>query len=284
MPGLVLANAMDVLDLDSVFNTGEGVQVTSGVTGLGLPPVSHQWIEGAGDGATLRGRRVLPRDIDLPLYVAGDNRNELKALTRRLSMMLAGPCTLSFVEDGGEAWSTEVVRVGGGDFTYGTDTTGERDMLTVVTMRAGDPFFTSSSTNTATIRKTTGRGLLPKLAALRLTTDMAFGSVTLNNTGDTGAYPVWRVQGPGSNFQAISPTGETLIWSGSIVAGETLTFDFKKGTVYDQAGNNRFAELAPAPRFWQIPPGSTQCVAAMADTTTESLMTLTWRPRAWVVI
>jgi hypothetical protein len=284
MPGLILANSTDVLDLDSVHKDGTGVQVTSGVSGLGLPPVALQWVEGAGDGATLRGRRVLPRNIDLPLMVQGADRDELKVLMRRLSLMLAGPCTLSFVEEGGEAWSTEVVRVGGGTYDYGLDTTGERDLFTVVTMRAGDPFFTSNVTNTATIRKFTGRGLLPKLGNLRLTSEMAFGSVVLDNTGTTGAYPVWTVEGPGSNFTAISPTGETLIWNGTIGVDDTLTFDFRKGTVVDQTGANRYAELAPAPRFWQIPPGLSSCTASMDDTTVDTAMTLEWRPRAWVVI
>jgi len=284
MPGLILSNSTDVLDLDSVMKTGSGVQVTSGVTGFGMPPVSLQWLEGVGDGATLRGRRVPARDIDLPLLVQGSDRDELKLLMRRLSLMLSGPCTLSFVEEGGEAWSTSVVRVGGGDYTYGKDTVGDRDLFTVVTMRAGDPFFTSNVTNSAVIRKFTGRGLLPKLVNLKLTSDQAFGSVVLDNTGTTGAYPVWTVQGPGNNFQAISPSGETLVWTGTLQTGETLTFDFKRGTVVDQTGANRYAELAPAPRFWQIPPGAGTCTASMDNTTVDTTITLTWNPRAWVVI
>lgn len=284
MPGLILSNDTDVLDLDAVFDTGTGVQVTSGVAGLGLPPVSLQWVEGAGDGATLRGRRVPARDIDLPLMVKADDRAGLKDLVRRLSLMLAGTCTLSFVEDGGEAWSTDVVRVGGGEYIYGVDTIGETELFTVVTVRAGDPYFTSNNTQYATIKKFTGRGLLPKLGNLKLTSDQAFGSVTLTNTGTTGAYPMFTLQGPGSNFQAISPLGEKLIWSGTLTASDTLTFDFKRGTVTDQTGANRYSELAPAPRFWQIPPGTTTAIASMDNTTTATTMTLSWRPRSWVVI
>lgn len=284
MPGLILANSTDVLDLDSVAQTGTGVQVTSGVTGLGLPPVSLQWVEGAGNGATYRGGRVTARDIDLPLFIHGASRDELKAHLRRLSIILAGPCTLSFVEEGGESWSTEVVRVGGGEYTYGTDTVGDLDLRTVVTMRAGDPFFTSNVSNTATIKAASGRGLLPKLGNLRLSASSAFGSVTLNNAGSTSAYPVWTIKGPGQNFTAISPSGETLIWNGNLGVGDTLTLDFRKGTVTDQLGNNRYAELAPAPRFWQIPPGTTQCTATIDSATAATEMNLTWHPRAWVVI
>lgn len=284
MPSLVLANGSDSFDLDSYAKTGKGVQVTSGVTGLGLPPVSLQWVEGAGDGATLTGRRVTARDIDLPLMIKGDNRTELKEYVRRLSLMLAGPCTLSFTEEGGESWTTEVVRVGGGTFTYGEDTRGVNDLFTVVTVRAGDPYFTSNVTNSQVVKRTTGRGLLPRLAALRLTGDRSFGRFILDNPGTVGAYPVWTVHGPGSNFTAVSPTGERLTWAGTLDADDVLTIDTKAGTVRDQDGLNRYAALASAPRFWQIPPGTNEVSVSLDNSTDLSSITLTWRPRRWMVI
>lgn len=285
MPGLQLQNSTDVLDLDAVLKTGSGVQVTSGVTGLGLPPVALQWVEGAGDGATLLGHRVIPRDIDLPLMLKANDRDGLKDLVRRFSLMFAGPCTLSFVEEFGESWSTEVVRVGGGTYNYGLDTIGEDELFTAVTVRAGDPYFTSSTTNTQVVRRATGRGgLLPKLSYLRLTGDRAFGSFVLDNPGTVGAYPVWTIQGPGSNFTAISTKGERLVWSGSLADGETLTIDAKAGTVFDGTGLNRYAALEAAPRFWQIPPGTNTVTVSLDGTTTASSITLTWRPRRWMVI
>jgi hypothetical protein len=39
-------------------------------------------------------------------------------------------------------WSTTVVHTGGGDYNYGKDTTGETDLFTTITVRAGDPYFT----------------------------------------------------------------------------------------------------------------------------------------------
>lgn len=284
MPGLQLQNSTDMLDLDAVLKTGSGVQVTSGVTGLGLPPVALQWVEGAGDGATLLGRRVTARDIDLPLMLKANDRDGLKDLVRRLSLMLAGPCTLSFVEESGEAWSTEVVRVGGGTYNYGLDTIGEDELFTGVTVRAGDPYFTSSAVNTQVVKRATGRGLLPKLSYLRLTGDRAFGDFLLDNPGTVGAYPVWTIQGPGSNFTAISPSGQRLVWSGTLAQDERLVIDSKAGTVVDGTGLNRYAALEAAPRFWQIPPGNNTVTVSLDGTTTDSSITLTWRPRRWMVI
>jgi hypothetical protein len=71
VPSLQLSNESDTLDLDYVLKQGRGIQVLTGVTGLGLAAKQVQWLEGAGDGATYRGRRVLARDIDLPLLISG---------------------------------------------------------------------------------------------------------------------------------------------------------------------------------------------------------------------
>lgn len=143
MPSLALESDRDYFDLDSVLKGDRGVQVLAGVTGFGLPPVQVRWLEGAGDGATYRGRRVLPRDIDLPLLILGQNRADLSDIWTRFALMMAGKCKLRLIEDDGSSWWTYVYRVGGGDYTYGVDTDGETEIRTVVTLRAPDPFFTA---------------------------------------------------------------------------------------------------------------------------------------------
>ncbi|WP_263729955.1 phage tail family protein [Cellulomonas sp. SG140] len=138
---MALESDNDSLDLDYVLKYGRGVQVLSGVTGLGLPPVEVRWLEGAGDGATFRGRRVLPRDIDLPLLILGRDRKDLRSLWSRLALMLDGKCKLRMIEDDGSSWWCNVYRVGGGTYTYGADTDGEREIRTVITLRAPNPFW-----------------------------------------------------------------------------------------------------------------------------------------------
>jgi hypothetical protein len=275
----------DVLNLDEVLHTGFGVQALTGITGLGLPPASVQWLEGAGDGAIYRGRRIRPRDIDLPLLIQARDREHLKELLSRLAVMLAGPCTLRLVEDDGTDWSTTVVRVGGGDFVYGADTVGTTDLRTVITLRAGDPFWTySRSTRKVISNAGAGRGLLTKLARMRVASSQAIGAITLENTGSAPAYPVWEVTGPGRDFTAISPSGERLRWVGALGDAERLIVDVRSGTVVDATGASRYAQLAPAPRFWTIPAGTTVATASLDNTTTASSIACTWRPRNWLVI
>jgi hypothetical protein len=284
MAKLLLENALDSLSLNGIEEEGRGVQATTGVSGLGLPPVSVQWLEGAGDGAKFRRSRTLARDIDIPLDIVGRNRDDLKKITSRLAKMLAGPCTLRLVEDDGSDWSTEVVRVGGGEYSYGNDTTGNRDVQTVITLRAGDPYWTSSVTTTQQIGGTSAGAFVSGFMSLPVASSQAMGSITLENTGDVAAYPVWTIFGPGDNFKAISPTGETLWWKGTLAANQSLIVDTRSGTVKREDGSNQYALLAAAPRFWAIDPGTATCTASLLNITSASKITVEWKPRKWMVI
>ena len=219
--------------------------------------VSVQWQAGAGDGAIARGKRVQTRDIDLPLYFRGTDRANLQDLLSRLARMLDGECTLRLVEEDGSDWSTQVWRVGGGDVVYGVDTIGESDLRTVITLRAGDPYFTYSRASVARISNSgAGRGLVGTLSALRVSSSQAIGTITLENPGDAKAYPVWEVQGPGEDFVACSADGAEFWWTGVLGPGQKLTVDTKTASVVDHTGANRYADLAPAPRFGASRPAS----------------------------
>ncbi|MEV1109932.1 phage tail family protein [Micromonospora sp. NPDC049751] len=285
MPRLQLESAADVFNLDDVLNKDVGVQALAGVTGLGLPEVATQWLEGAGDGARFRGKRDRPRDIDLPLYVAGQNREQLTELLDRLAIMLDGECTLRLVEDDGNDWSTKVHFVAGGNYAYGIDTNGERDLRTVITVRAGDPYWTYSRSISKKITNAgAGRGLVGKLASMKVSSSQAIGTILLENAGTAPAFPLWVVVGPGRNFAAVSAAGRGFTWTGTLAAGETLTVDTQTGAVVDNLGRNRYSELAAAPKLWSVPPGITEATASLESTTTASSITCTWRPRKRMVV
>lgn len=284
---LQLESATDILDLDGVYRNGVGVQARSGVTGLGLPPKSIQWLEGAGDGAIARHRRVLPRDIDIPLYITGGSRDALKSWMSRLSRVLASSATLRVIEPDKSEWTTAVEHVGGGSFVYGVDTIGDDDLFTVITLRAGDPYFTSATPRQKSIEsRNAQRGLLVGgLTKLGVATSQLIGTIDLDNDGDATAYPVWQVYGPGDHFVIQSPRGETLQWTGTLTAGQSLTVNTRAGTIVNGTGANEYAKLAPAPRFWAIPPGKTTCVASLQNGVPgQSRIVCSWQPRKWMVV
>lgn len=271
MPRLQLESATDSFDLDALMNHPKGVEVLAGVTGLGLPPVDVQWREGAGDGARFRNKRHLSRTIDLPLLVDGEDREGLKELTDRLASMFLGECTLRFVEDDGTSWTTQVHRIGGGDYVYGQDTTGERDAYIVVTLKAGDPFWTSSEVHDKVVTNSgSGVGLLPTLVEMNVASSQVIGQFDLENSGNVEAYPVWEFTGPGSDIEATDAKGQTFSWGGTLAPGEKLTIDARTGEVYDDGGDNRYADMGPAPRLWTIPPGRSKATVTMAGTSTGS--------------
>jgi len=280
-----MESATDTIPLNDLLNLPTGVQALAGATGLGLAPVTPQWIEGAGDGATYRGRRTNVRDIDVPLLIDGGDRAGLKAMVSRIARMCAGPFTLRFVEDSGESWTLGVVRVGGGDYVYGSDTTGDRDLQMVLTLRAGDPYWTSATASQRRYRLgESTAGLLPYLSRLQLSPDSLNGVVEVENTGDAETMPTWIVRGPGSRFEAKLPGQRGFAWSGTLAEGESLVFDTRAGTVVDQTGASRYSGLEPAPLFWALPPGVTTAEMTLSGAGPTSEVVCTWRRRKWAVV
>ncbi len=282
---LRLEGRNDIIDLNGVATDGYGFQAISGANIFGLPPVVNQWWEGAGDGSIFRGKRVRSRDGDLPIYILGDSRAHLKQLLSRLTRVLAFPCDLVVQDEDGSQWATTVVRSGGGGFVYGEDTIGDRDMSMVLTFTSGDPYFTSREVSVQQVGGVaTASAFLSSIVSLPVSPTSTIGTMTIENTGDAEAFPTWVVYGPGNNFKAVSPSGQTLWWKGSLLSGEWLTLDTKEGTVIDHLGVNRYAELAAAPRFWSVPPGVTGSQVSLQGTIDTSKIVCFWRARKWMVV
>lgn len=290
---LTLEGAGLVLSLnDHIDNDPDGgFAALAGLDGFGLPEVDTRWFEGAGDGASYRGARVRSRDLNLPVMVSGASRDAVLARLSMLATVLAptaGIATLRVSLGTGEEWRLGVVRVGGGSWTWSSEETdSEQWVETTLTLRAPDPFWVREEVALRTIRAAgLGRGLLrpgASLTALRLASGQVIGDVVVENPGDAPAYPVVTLTGPATSATFTSPSGERYTWAGSLAAGQTRTFDHLAGTVVDQAGVNRYAELGASPRFWAIPPGSRTASLAVLGTSSASAVDLAWRPRRWLL-
>lgn len=265
MPELILRGRNDELDLDYVAKHGRGIQALAGLTGFGLPPIQTRWIEGAGNGARYRGRRILPRDIDLLLLIQGEDELDMRQLTNRLARILRDQVRL-VIKGEDQKWYIDGHWVGGGDFAYGVNGQGLTEVDLVITIRAGRPFWRAQTRSIKTLRPGSGTPpapLLADLSKLRVAASQISGEVELENDGDADSFPVWEVRGPATRFTAALPNGDQFVWEGTLLADETLTIDTEEGTVVDQDGNNRYGELGEAPVMWEIPPGTTTATALL---------------------
>lgn len=269
-----------------VFGEESGVRALISFRGSGLPPVNTQWFEGVGDGATYRGARILPRVVDLPIKVTGSSREIVQQRLASLSRIIApesGLVRLTLTL-GNVDYYLDTVRTGGGDWDFGADTDGETFVKTVLTLQAGDPYWTSVDASALSISLSgLGRGLIKatSLSKLRVSTTSALGAVTFYNDGDAHAYPKWVLTAPFDGFNLTSPSGEVLSWTGTKATG-TLTIDSKAGTIVDETGANKYSGLAAAPRFWTIPAGQQIGSVTLVNATASSRVDVFWHERKWV--
>lgn len=268
------------------FGAESGIKALISVRGTGLPPVNTQWFEGVGDGATYRGARILPRVLDLPIKVVGSSREIVQQRMSLLSRILAPESgivrlTLSL---SGISYYLDTVRTGGGDWDFGSDTDGATFLKTVLTLQAGDPYWTSVDASSLTISLSgLGRGLLKStsLSKLQVSTTSALGSVTFYNDGDAQAYPQWVITAPFDGFNLVSPSGDALTWVGTKATGY-IRIDSKTGTIVDETGANQYAGLSAAPRFWTVPAGEQVGVVELTNATVDSRVDVVWHERKWV--
>lgn len=288
MASLFWTNGQDTLSLSSQEQFGFGLEAQPGATGFGLAPVSVQATEGAGDGSVYRSSRTLTRDFDIPFDIKGRTPAELDEYLSRMAKMFVGPFIMGLVDRLGRTWTIPVVRVGGAEHTLGAEESTQNALQTVVTLRAHDPYWTSDATVNMTIGVTTAAAdvFVPNFMKMPMQSSQAIGTLQVNNTGDAKAYPKWTAFGPGTGFTLTSPTGETTQWNGTLAAGQWVTIDMRAGTVIDHAGSNRYALLAPSPRFWALAPGLSTVTAELvgADPGAGSRVTLAFQPRRWMVI
>lgn len=230
------------LDLNALASNTEGAQAQPGTSGLGLPSLDVQWVSGAGDGASYRGRRVLARDIDIPIEFVSLTRAGLITQMDNLSKILSDPGLILRATDSelGTNYYLSVHHVGGGDYITGQDTNGIYNMQLTVTVRAGNPFWVSNTATT--LSQTNAAGIGP--------------TITPNNTGTADTPAVWQFDGPGMNPKLTSPSGEVIEWLDFIPKGGKLIIDTDAGTVTDELGNNRYSALSAAPRFFKLKPGN----------------------------
>jgi len=267
-----------------VFDNSEFV-LNPGMVGFGIPATEVRIAASANDGGIWRYTKRGVRDVDLPITVLGTDRADVQSKLRRLARLTQdkkGPTQLRANYSNGESLRLELHYTGGAESQWGEDQ-GMTWATWVMSFQAPMPFWESNNGQSFSLTSgVTGRGLLPQLSKLRVSSSNALGTVTVQSDADVDVFPVWTITGPITDFTA---TSGSLSWGidGVVDAGETITVDTEAGTVKDQDGNNRYSILAPAPKLFTFPPGETVISVTGSDVTDDTIVRCDYSLRFEVV-
>lgn len=270
---------------DTITFDSSNYVLTSGLRGFGIPITEVRIDPSAGDGGIWRSSRRGIREMDLPVVIFGNTRDEVQTKLRRLSRLLQdrnGATRVTVTYDDESSVYLDAHYVAGAESQYGDD--GQSHFIRwVITLQAPQPFWQTADEQSFTIGVgSTGRGLLPLLTKLRVSSSQTLGIVVVDNVGDVTIKPRWEITGPVQNIQ-ISNGTQTFSFPGSIYTGETYTIDTATGQVTDQNGTNVYGELGSAPKLFGLAPGINNISVIGTDASPDTQIICYYSPRYEVV-
>ncbi|WP_234019136.1 phage tail domain-containing protein [Streptomyces sp. Tu6071] len=249
------------------------------------------------DGAIFRNSRTSSREIMIPVYLHGIDRQSINALKRQFFQALnpaRGYCVLSFTEGSGVTRRINAYYKGGLEGSEGEESgfTFTRYGLTFTAM---EPWFYADQVTSQ--QWTFGDSAKPFLSSTRafLPLQVVSGvlggdgaaNVVIRNDGDIDAWPVWALTGPVKSFSLVGPDGATVEalaradGSDVVPSGRTLTIDTRPGhkTARDDLGANFWDRLSTNPVFWAVEPGETRATVNVVAGSGMASISLSFRPR-----
>lgn len=270
---------------DSIeFNNTDYV-LNPGMKGFGISATAVRIQDSAGDGGIFRHSKRNVRLVDLPITVLGLDRADVEAKLRRLARLTqdkAGPTQLVATYDNGDQLSLGVHYTGGAESQWGSNAGGDWCEW-VLSFKAPQPFWTSTNSESFTINSgTSGRGLLPQLSKLKVSSSSSLGTIVVSSSADVDVYPIWTVTGPVTDFY-VSNGSQSFTLEGTIPAGTTVYVDTENKTVTNSSGANLYSLLGPAPKLFAFSPGFTTVEVLGTSITTSTLIRCDYSLRYEVV-
>jgi hypothetical protein len=248
--------------------------------GFHIPPSQVRIEDSAGDGGVFRHAKRGIRNVDLPVTVLGSSRADVQTKLRRLAKLTQhsdGPLVIQAQYTDGTRLTLEAYYVGGAEGQWGAEA-GQIWNRWVLQLRAPRPYWRSTTVQQFTVgQAVTGRGLLPQLSKLKVSSSQALGTIQIDNQGDVPVFPTYRITGPITGLN-ISDGNIGFSFVDPILAGETIFVNTETGEVTDGTGANRYSMLAPAPKLFRLPVGQSSIIiegtAATDDTRIDAFYSL----------
>lgn len=280
-----------------------GYATQPGRTGFG--PVDGQIVaDSMWDGSALvRTHRGQPRVMTVPLFIEGEDQetylqrlDALQATFRHpvdpaTGLPIPGRITVSLAD--GSQRSIAAYYQAGGTLTEDTfdDAAAGWGQLPNLQFYAPVPTWEGEEIS-QTWGLAASSGGIPPLPPITLTGSSVLGQTTVTNPGDTEAYPVWTITGPGTPAITNTGSGQTYTFTQAIPAGTVVTVDCQPVqvapatglTATDDSGTDWWPYLEDYPDFWPLPPGTTNITLEMTGATTASSIALSAASRwqgAW---
>lgn len=246
------------LDIGSVsFNTGNNyfLSETNGLEMLQMRVVNYN-LAGEHFGifvSSFYGKRR----FNLKGWVVGSTVNEYISkrddLQKALDIISGKEQTLKFTLANGRQIQIDAVCIGL-DFTQKAGEVVGAQFF--ASFDASFPFLVSQTENSQNITLSTGGGgkVPPDTMPMALGGDSG-GNITLVNNGNGIYYPTVRFSGPVTNPQITNETLEKYIrLQVTLVSGEYIDLDFKRKTITDNLGTNKYSTKSGD--WWYVQPGS----------------------------
>jgi hypothetical protein len=260
------------------FNQDGGNYFISGIDGLEMPPVRVVDYNLAGEHfglfvSALYGKRA----FSIQGWVIGSDSSDFivkrDAFQNALSI-LSGEILVTFTLANGRAISIYAIPTK-------LDFMPEPGQLTAAKFNVGFsasfPFLVSTTENSqSTALSTSGGGTVPPPVVPMALSSNTGGYIPAYNYGNGIYYPTAIIAGPVVN-PAIrnETTGKEIRLNATLIAGQTLTIDFKRKTIVDEAGTNKYS--IKTGDWWYIVPGNNTIKFLADGYDASALLTLKWR-------
>ena len=269
-------------------NAGIGVTVRYlGDQGFGMAPMQRITQRGPlQQGDTDVGYRLDPRIIQLPLLVEAMTMDAGYTARKGLLKIFTPANGAGILRVTTDLYDRAILVVPMGGLDFNQDPQSGYHIRTVVQLRAADPtWYDPTIVNAAQTPTITGTP-----TPVPLTIPWTAGSSSINSTlnftydGDFISYPIISVTGPITNLLIThTTTGYVIGVTGTIIAGDTWTFDLRYGqkTVTDQAGVNQIANLTSGSSLadFAIILGANTITVSGTTTTSASTVNITYYTR-----
>jgi len=272
-----------------------GILMLPGATGLDAPPFELHADDSPNlDGGIFRDARAVAREVMIPVFLYGIDRQTIKQMKSRLRSSLnpkKGFCVLKFVEGDGIPRYLRCYYKSGMEGSETQDEAGFTWKKYGLQFTAYEPYFYSDDVQVSQWAFGAVEPFLDPTQALyplRINSGhLADDEVSITNPGDVEAWPRWELEGPIKAFEFVGPGGESFgidpAGDGSdiVLANRTLIVDSRPGykTVRDDQGTNYWPLLNPQPELWPIPDGESTCSVNITPGSPGARVRLTFQPR-----